>query len=768
MNHKDLKGSLALLIQNTWKELSLPQSPFLYSPLMPKNIPQKKNADFLAKEAAGWNIHQKQFEIEARLHVLMEVKKELINGLINPAAWPMLYLSKPAIQQYITWVLDVNRNKQVTLVLVKQLVTPLDLCILNSEDFIGLLKMKLYNSSVKQIVKLQCCDFINLQTVVKFMSEQLKDEAVEKSTELRYHQTQYMQISIKQLIDYLLEAEQHYELMFLYTLLYPFGYDKQEQLFWHLLSLDELEYLSKQLEEPTVAFFEITYGETVKLQACLFYLTFKAIGDSQISDLFPRAKAHVEYLKSELKSELVSQISDILEASYDINGDWINKLESDMLILYKGFKPQTAKNEHSLLQILDNDGKNQAFCRNELEKTLEIKQSDAIPKQDLIPNKMLNLLGTNETKQGLSSDGTLKQVQDTRIEQTVDSDGLKQGLNDGGMQKHVYVKYGTKEVSTTDTLEQNSDADDENKTQHTTQQLTDVKIKTRAGAEMCKFKLLLDLLKLNEKYPEKLTKNDAMMIHFSTLGNVKSTKQLELLPYVVMQKIMACDSKCRSCLFTGIIDIKDQLCDYSQFESSDQNTSSDSSSSDSDSETCSSISPIDVILALLHCSDNFLRQDLMRKLSVCQFAVPCVLPNPLQGDLKFLVWSLRSIIKTWICQTGDSIAHKEYPVVDYKAPIITFLRIGKSKVSKSEVLNNVISDSNHDFFFKWNCDGGNYERLITDGVVDMCWYLPQGNDKDFYPDLLTFLNLHGDLLNHSMQMDLLNSVSSNVGCLCWQ
>ena len=169
MNHKELKGSLALLIENSWKELNLSQSPFPYGLPMPKGISQKKNANILAQEVAGWNIHQKQFEIDARLHVLMEVKKELINKLINPTVWPLLYLSKPAIQQYITWIVDVNRNKEVTLILVKQLVTPLDLCNMDCEDFTGLLKMKLYNSSIKLIIHLQCSDFMNLQSVVKFI-----------------------------------------------------------------------------------------------------------------------------------------------------------------------------------------------------------------------------------------------------------------------------------------------------------------------------------------------------------------------------------------------------------------------------------------------------------------------------------------------------------------------------------------------------------------------------------------------------------------------
>jgi len=97
VNHKDLKGSLALLLQNTWEELNLSQSPLVYHPLIENFIPQKKNADFLDREVAGWNIQQKQSEIEGCLHVLMEAKKELMDKLINPTVWPNLYLSKPAI-----------------------------------------------------------------------------------------------------------------------------------------------------------------------------------------------------------------------------------------------------------------------------------------------------------------------------------------------------------------------------------------------------------------------------------------------------------------------------------------------------------------------------------------------------------------------------------------------------------------------------------------------------------------------------------------------
>ena len=75
MNHKDLKDSLALLLKNTWEEFSLSQSPIVYSPLIQTSIPQNEKADFLDREVSGWNIQQKQSEIEGCLHVLMEAKK---------------------------------------------------------------------------------------------------------------------------------------------------------------------------------------------------------------------------------------------------------------------------------------------------------------------------------------------------------------------------------------------------------------------------------------------------------------------------------------------------------------------------------------------------------------------------------------------------------------------------------------------------------------------------------------------------------------------
>ena len=292
-----------------------------------------------------------------------------------------------------------------------------------------------------------------------------------------------------------------------------------------------------------------------------------------------------------------------------------------------------------------------------------------------------------------------------------------------------------------------------------------------------RFNSLLKTLNLTGKYPEKLTKGDALLIRSSVLKASAGTDQLELLPYLVLHKIMICDIKCRADLVINTTNINQpELSTYKSSEakinmdfdvsnssSSGSSTSDNSSSSDSDCEDEHSISPIDVILILLYCSDNLLRQILLHKLSLCQLAIPCLLPDPFNGKIKYLLWSMQSITKAWK-KSFEKTSYTECRIVDYKGPIISFMRIGsirKDLKSKSTILNNIISDSKQEIFFTWNSEGGNYKKLTTNGVVDLCWYLPPGHEKcDLYHDPITFLNLHGNALDYSMQLNFIKNVST--------
>ena len=260
------------------------------------------------------------------------------------------------------------------------------------------------------------------------------------------------------------------------------------------------------------------------------------------------------------------------------------------------------------------------------------------------------------------------------------------------------------------------------------------------------FHTLLDKMGLTNKYPQKLSLRDAMTIHQGILETKQTTDQLSVLPYLIIQKIMMCDQKCRSCLF-----------EVTKQKTFAGNGNDDiSSDSESDDEDDTRIHPVDCMLAVLHCCDNILRQDLISKLSSCQLATPLLLPNPTDNSVTFLLWAMRSLIRGWKChKTGE----QEKRIVDYKGPIISFLRIGTSKSSKSEILNAVISDESKYFFFRRGCQGGDCERNFVDGSVEMSCYFPAGKDTDAFSTAITFLNLRGDAQCYKKQVAFLQNIS---------
>ena len=252
------------------------------------------------------------------------------------------------------------------------------------------------------------------------------------------------------------------------------------------------------------------------------------------------------------------------------------------------------------------------------------------------------------------------------------------------------------------------------------------------------FSDLLQKMNLTDKYPQKLSLRDAMTVRQETLGTLHTTDQLTVLPYLILQKMMMCDQRCRSCLFKML-----------------PSKPTADSTSDSDIESCS-LHPVDCMLIILHCCDDILRQDLISKLSLCQLAIPFLLPNPTDNSITFLLWAMHSLFRGWKChETGA----KEHRIVDYQGPIVSFLRIGDSSSSKSEILNAVIGGESKFFFNHRECEGGDCERNLVDGLVEMCCYLPSGKDTDPFTDAVVFLNLRGDAQQHPKQVQFIQKIS---------
>ena len=267
-------------------------------------------------------------------------------------------------------------------------------------------------------------------------------------------------------------------------------------------------------------------------------------------------------------------------------------------------------------------------------------------------------------------------------------------------------------------------------------------------------------MNLHEKFPQKLSFKEAVTIRQETLGIIHVTDKLPVLPYLILQKIMMCDRQCQSSLYYKVPSSTrwnystDSDSELSDSELSDSELS-DNELNDSDSDD-ERLHPVDCMLAVLHCCDDMLRQELFSKLSLCQLALPFLLPNPTDNSVTFLLWAMRSLFRGWKCYKSGE---KECRIVDYQGPIVSFLRIGTSKSSKSEILNAVIGGESNIFFYRRGCNGGDYKRKFVDGLVEMCSYFPSGKEPDLFSDAVTFLNLRGDAQQHSKQVEFLQKIS---------
>ncbi|KAM5203815.1 up-regulator of cell proliferation-like isoform 1-T1 [Hipposideros larvatus] len=178
------------------------------------------------------------------------------------------------------------------------------------------------------------------------------------------------------------------------------------------------------------------------------------------------------------------------------------------------------------------------------------------------------------------------------------------------------------------------------------------------------------------------------------------------------------------------------------------------------------VNPLDLLCALLLSSDSFLQQEIVLKMSLCQFALPLILPDSENHSHTFLLWALRGVVRTWWAQPPRGVGGlREDSVVLPRVPTFAFVRMEVSSNSKSQLLNAVLSPGHrqHDCFWHRELGVGTGPREIADGLVEISWFLPSGReDLDLFSEPVAFLNLRGDIGSHWLQFKLLTEVSSAV------
>ncbi|XP_018431493.1 PREDICTED: up-regulator of cell proliferation-like, partial [Nanorana parkeri] len=252
----------------------------------------------------------------------------------------------------------------------------------------------------------------------------------------------------------------------------------------------------------------------------------------------------------------------------------------------------------------------------------------------------------------------------------------------------------------------------------------------------------------------KLTLRHTLEIGAETMSDVHP-QTIQDIPWHFLTKLMALN---RTALNTHY-ESDTQIINFNE-----SNLIFDTSMIEGKSSSTESIHPLDVLCVVIHCSDSFLQQEIVTKMAMCQFSVPLLLPAGDGSQCTFMLWAMRDIVKKWRPQSlADSKGFSEENVVNIPMPIFSFIRLGDTKLSKSKILNQVLNSTQqqHNVFIHDDMEGGNIERKISDGLVEMSWYFPCGK-SDVFPEPITVTNLRGDLETNWEQFTFLTRVSSAV------
>ncbi|XP_035986123.1 up-regulator of cell proliferation-like [Fundulus heteroclitus] len=275
---------------------------------------------------------------------------------------------------------------------------------------------------------------------------------------------------------------------------------------------------------------------------------------------------------------------------------------------------------------------------------------------------------------------------------------------------------------------------------------------------------LLEDLGLKEQYHrEKLSLSKILQIDEKTITDDPGTCKSNV-PFYFLKKLMMVNVTART--------VKYEACDS---EDANIETKCDDASenaecsfedlfeSPNDAEV---FNPLDIITALFLCSDGFVQQELALKMSMCQFSVPLLLPNCDTKQSTLMLWAMRDIVKKY--RTPDLLVSKgfrEERIVLSELPMISFVRLGECSLSKSEILNKLLSNPQqyHDTFVHHNMECGDSPRKISDGLTEITWYLPCGNkNMDIFSEPVAIANLRGDIAAHETQYSFLCQTSAAV------
>ena len=261
-------------------------------------------------------------------------------------------------------------------------------------------------------------------------------------------------------------------------------------------------------------------------------------------------------------------------------------------------------------------------------------------------------------------------------------------------------------------------------------------------------------LGLKDFYPNKLNLQSLFEINKNSIEE-KFVLSLKEIPWSFLRKLFKINAECRSSIQSSIRPKEKIEADNDLFDE-DLYTADDSRDD--------KVNPLDLIVALFHCADSILQQEMALKMSMCQFSLPLLLPRGHKSQCTLMLWALRDIVKEWRPHDeSESRGLVEDNIVQASIPFFSFVRLKNCSLSKSQFLNHVLSSGqqNCNIFIHRDVKGGAVKREIANGLVEVCWYLPCGKGSlDVFQGPVAFANLRGDISESLTQFNFLFQVST--------
>uniref|UniRef100_A0A3B3C4H5 GTPase, very large interferon inducible 1-like 2 n=1 Tax=Oryzias melastigma TaxID=30732 RepID=A0A3B3C4H5_ORYME len=182
------------------------------------------------------------------------------------------------------------------------------------------------------------------------------------------------------------------------------------------------------------------------------------------------------------------------------------------------------------------------------------------------------------------------------------------------------------------------------------------------------------------------------------------------------------------------------------------------------------INPLDLVTSVFMSSNPFLQQEIAVHMMQCQFAVPLVLPNiDPEKSGKFLLWPLRGVTSKWKSHSLETIGRvHEAHLATTDMPTFSCVKLGHLGVSKSQVLNHVLNGRkfSSETFVHRGMNGAQMPRRLSNGLVEIGWYVPCGEAHDVFPVPVAISNLRGNASAHEKCLQLLCKASSVLVVFC--